>query len=44
MTPQQQGGGAQKFSSPADVAAAKAAGKLKAGDVIETPNGLMKVS
>lgn len=44
MTPQQHGGGAQKFSSPADVAAAKAAGKLKAGDVIETPNGLMKVS
>lgn len=40
----QPGNGAQKFSSPADVAAAKAAGKLKSGDVIETPNGLMKVS
>lgn len=36
-------GGAQKFSSPADVAAAKAAGTIKSGDVIETPNGLIKV-
>ena len=36
-------GGAPKFSSPADVAAAKAAGTLKSGDVIETPNGLIKV-
>ena len=36
-------GGAPKFSSPADVAAAKAAGTIKSGDVIETPNGLIKV-
>ena len=39
----QQQGGAPKFSSPADVAAAKAAGTIKSGDVIETPNGLIKV-
>lgn len=36
-------GGAPKFSSPADVAAAKAAGTIKSGDVIETTNGLIKV-
>ena len=39
----QKQGGAPKFSSPADVAAAKAAGTIKSGDVIETPNGLIKV-
>lgn len=38
-----QQGGAPSFSTPAEVDAAKAAGKIKAGDVISTPNGLIKV-
>lgn len=33
----------QTFSTPAEVQAAKAAGKIKSGDIINTPNGQMKV-
>lgn len=39
----QQKSGAPSFASVADVNAAKAAGKIKSGDVIQTPNGLMTV-
>ena len=40
---QEKQGGAPAFNSVAEVNAAKAAGKLKTGDVIQTPNGLMTV-
>lgn len=39
-----QQGGAPSFATPAEVSAAKAAGKIKSGDIISTPNGLIKVS
>lgn len=36
-------GGAQKFSSPADVHAAVASGKLKKGDTFTDPNGVRRI-
>jgi len=40
---QQAQSAAPRFNSVADVQAAKAAGKIKSGDIINTPNGMIKV-
>ena len=40
---QQAQSAAPSFNSVADVQAAKAAGKIKSGDIINTPNGMIKV-